>query len=222
MSHVSKDGFCVTCRPLLKRDTLVHRRSVAHKRSRRLRALLSIDCLTYAEIGSRLGISRERVRQLADQSGPKPHVGWERRKSCTLNKKRMAFRKRRFVQELLKRRFQVEPVYHRKGVTWFSKTMFYVNGLLVSLQKASFMRKGKYVSLYKPARRADVYVWALPDNNYLILPKEKLTFPSMTSFAMHKVSPRTRGASATRHHHYFSYVNAWRVFLTYSRRTAAR
>jgi transcriptional regulator with XRE-family HTH domain len=55
-------GFPGACR-----NRRLHRLSVYHRQHRRIKKLLSNDSLTLAEIGERLGITRERVRQIARQ-----------------------------------------------------------------------------------------------------------------------------------------------------------
>lgn len=58
-----------------------HKRSLLHRHATRLRALLD-TCLNFSMIGRRLGISRERVRQLASALGYES--GIERRTLCRL------------------------------------------------------------------------------------------------------------------------------------------
>src|SRR2546430_2326295 len=48
-----------------KRHTL----SVAHRKTKLIRAMLERDCITHAEIAGRIGLTRERVRQLALKMG---------------------------------------------------------------------------------------------------------------------------------------------------------
>ncbi len=212
MSYASKYGFCATCRPLLRRNSLLHRKSVLHKHCRRLRALLAKDCVTYSEIGARLGITRERVRQLADAMGV-PHIGRMRQTSCTTNKRMVAFRSLPFVQKLASHRLRVEPIEtlaHKP-----SRVTFSVDGRRVSLSRAcphGGSSRGPYLNIYKPQRRrADIYVWTLPDNDFLILPKQMVTFHVSTSFSMQKPFPGGKGYAKHRNH-YWRYVNAWQVF----------
>lgn len=53
----------------------------------RILALVKAKCLTYSEIGNRVGLSRERVRQIAKQAG---YCGRERVRSCTLERHAIA------------------------------------------------------------------------------------------------------------------------------------
>jgi len=60
-----------------------HKKSLLHCRADRLRALLD-TCLNFSLIGKRLGVSRERVRQLASRLGYK---SMERRTLCRLKRR---------------------------------------------------------------------------------------------------------------------------------------
>src|SRR6267154_1467950 len=57
--------FCQTCRfELSKRGFKRHTLSVVHRKGKLIRAMLERDCITHAEIARRIGLTRERVRQL--------------------------------------------------------------------------------------------------------------------------------------------------------------
>ena len=83
--HRRQEPVACECGFKLKCGTglVQHKRSVVHRRATRLHALLD-SCLNFSTIGERLGISRERVRQLASSLGYKP--GRERRSLCRLKK----------------------------------------------------------------------------------------------------------------------------------------
>ncbi len=51
-----------------------------HQHSRRIRALLDQECVPFSEVGRRLGVSREQVRQIAELLGYPP--GRWREKTC--------------------------------------------------------------------------------------------------------------------------------------------
>lgn len=61
-----------------------HRRSAVHLYGPRIRILLEEDCLSFAEIGKRLRITRERVRQIARLLGFKS--GHQRQDSCRVKR----------------------------------------------------------------------------------------------------------------------------------------
>lgn len=55
--------------PASDRNRRPHRLSVYHRQHRRIKRLLSNNSLTFADIGDKFGITRERVRQIAKQLG---------------------------------------------------------------------------------------------------------------------------------------------------------
>src|SRR5260370_32720957 len=62
--------YCQTCRLQLdKRGFKRHTLSVVHRKGKLIRAMLERDCITHAEIARRIGLTRERVRQLALKMG---------------------------------------------------------------------------------------------------------------------------------------------------------
>src|SRR2546423_13223807 len=61
-----------------------HRRSVFHRQHRRIKKLLSSNCVSFTEIAARLGVNRERIRQIADTLEIK---GRPRRKICMLGRR---------------------------------------------------------------------------------------------------------------------------------------
>src|ERR1700687_6512182 len=48
-----------------KRGFKRHTLSVVHRKGKLIRAMLERNCITHVEIGRRIGVTRERVRQLA-------------------------------------------------------------------------------------------------------------------------------------------------------------
>jgi len=83
--HRRQEPIACECGIILKCGTGLrqHQQSLLHCRATRLRALLD-TCLNFSVIGKRLGISRERVRQLASRLGYKS--GMERNTLCRLKK----------------------------------------------------------------------------------------------------------------------------------------
>jgi len=66
----STKRYCQTCRlELDKRGFTRHTLSVIHRKGKLIRAMLERDCITHAEIARRIGLTRERVRQLALKMG---------------------------------------------------------------------------------------------------------------------------------------------------------
>src|SRR5258707_15478364 len=123
--------YCQTCRLQLdkrgfKRQTL----SVNHRKGKLIRAMLEQDCITHAQIARRVGLTRERVRQLALQMGFAD--GRSRHAICRMErrKKEMA----EFFVQAQKRGFAVEPLGARNT---------YLNGKLCLQRKPGWHDVGK-------------------------------------------------------------------------------
>jgi hypothetical protein len=99
MKRVSKLMTCECGFPGADRSHRYHRRSVYHRQHRRIRGLLSNDSLSFADIGDRLGITRERVRQIARQLGMTS--GRQRREQHALHQRIPAWHERRGYRELI-------------------------------------------------------------------------------------------------------------------------
>jgi predicted XRE-type DNA-binding protein len=191
--------FCQTCRFKVNESRFkLHTRSVFHRKARLIRAMLERNCITQAEIGRRIGVTRERVRQLALQMGFAD--GRSRHAIC-----RMARRKKEmaeFFVEAQERGFQVEPLGTRSA---------YINGQLCVQRQACWhdMGKGKhkytYLSIHQPTVRFDICAWKLPDGRFLILPKKLVDF-RQTTFNPEE-SERLGTASSS--HYYREYIERW-------------
>jgi len=191
--------YCQTCRfELDKRGFHWHTRSVIHRKGKLIRAMLERDCITQAEIARRIGVTRERVRQLALQMGFA--AGRSRHAICRMErrKKEMA----EFFVEAQKRGFEVELLGPRSA---------YINGKFCVQRKACWHEVGRngykytYLSIRQPGGRFDICAWKLPDGRFLILPK-KLTPSGQTTFNPEKGKlPGTASSS----HHYRQHIERW-------------
>jgi hypothetical protein len=63
MKRVRKLTTCECGFPLVNRNPRHHRLSVYHRQHRRIKRVLSDNSLSFADIGDKFGITRERVRQ---------------------------------------------------------------------------------------------------------------------------------------------------------------
>jgi hypothetical protein len=191
--------YCQTCRfEVHKGHFERHTLSVVHRKAKLIRAMLERDCITHAEIARRIGVTRERVRQLALQMGFAD--GRSRHAIC-----RMARRQKEmgeFFVQAQKRGFPVELLGTRSA---------YINGKLCLQRQACWhdIGKGKYrytyLSIHQPARRFDICAWKLPDGRFLILPKKLAAF-KQTTFNPEE-SERLGTASSS--HHYRQYIERW-------------
>jgi hypothetical protein len=82
---MGKNGwyFCNVCqREVGLRN--VHERGVGHSQRDRIAKLLETPCVTFAEVGDRVGVSRQRMQQIAVKMGINP--GRQRQRVCSIAK----------------------------------------------------------------------------------------------------------------------------------------
>jgi len=191
--------YCQTCRfEMDKRGFKRHTLSVLHRKAKLIRAMLERNCITHAEIARRIGVTRERVRQLALQMGFAD--GRSRHAICRMErrKKEMA----EFFVEAKKRGYAVEPLGTRSA---------YINGKLCVQRQACWhqIRMGKhrytYLSIHQPQSRFDICAWKLPDGRFLILPKKLAGF-RQTTF---NPEESERFGTASSSHHYREHIERW-------------
>src|SRR6266403_2638823 len=158
--------YCQTCQLKISESVFKrHSLSVVHRKGKLIRAMLERDCITHAEIARRIGLTRERVRQLALLMGFAD--GRSRHAICRMErrKKEMA----EFFLEAQKRGFAVEPLGTRSA---------YINGKLCIQRQACWHDVGSkehkytFLSIRQPTVRCDICAWKLPDGRFLILPKK--------------------------------------------------
>src|SRR5437899_6465630 len=188
--------YCQTCRLQLdKRGFKRHTLSVVHRKGKLIRAMLERDCITHAAIARRIGLTRERVRQLALQMGFAD--GRSRHAICRMERRRKEMAE--FFVQAQKRGFEVELLGPRSA---------YINGKLCVQRKACWHGTGKkvykytYLSIRQPGGRFDICAWKLPDGRFLVLPK-KLTAFRQTTFnpeeSKHRSEEHTSELQSLRH-----------------------
>src|SRR6267143_1023790 len=179
--------YCRTCRfELDKRGFSRHTLSVFHRKAKLIRAMLERNCITHAEIARRIGVTRERVRQLALQMGFAD--GRSRHAICRMERRRKEMAE--FFVEAQKRGFAVEPLGTRSA---------YINGKLCVQRKACWHAIGKsehkytYVSIRQP------------DGRFLILPKKLAGFKQTTFNPEESEYLGTASSS----HYYRQHIERW-------------
>src|SRR5258708_35912472 len=107
---------CQACRfQLDKRGFKRHTLSVVHRKGKLIRAMLERDCITHAEIARRIGLTRERVRQLALQMGFAD--GRSRHAICRMERRKKEMPE--FFVQAQKRGFEVELRWTRNAyINW--------------------------------------------------------------------------------------------------------
>jgi hypothetical protein len=194
--------YCQTCRfKVHKRGFKRHTLSVFHRKAKLIRAMLERNCITHAEIARRIGVTRERVRQLALQTGFAD--GRSRHAICRMERRRKEMAE--FFVEAQKRGFEVEPLGARSA---------YINGKTCVQRQACWhdIGKGKYkytyLSIHRPTGRFDICAWKLPDGRFLILPKELVDFTQTTFNPKESERQGTHSSS----HYYRDYIERWSLF----------
>jgi len=191
--------YCQTCRlELDNRGFHRHTHSVIHRKGKLIRAMLERDCITHAEIGRRIGLTRERVRQLALQMGFA--AGRSRHAICRMERRKKEMPE--FFVQAQKRGFEVELLGARNA---------YINGKLCIQRKACWHGVGRgeykytYLSIRQPTSQFDICAWKLPDGRFLILPKELTGFRQTTFNPEESEHPGTASSS----HYYRQHIERW-------------
>ena len=191
--------YCQTCRlELDKRGFKRHTLSVFHRKAKLIRAMLERNCITHAEIARRIGVTRERVRQLGLQMGFA--AGRSRHAICRMERRRKEMAE--FFVEAQKRGFAVEPLGTRSA---------YINGKICVQRQACWHDIGKsghkytYVSIHRPGGQFDICAWKLPDGRFLILPKKLAGFRQTTFNPEESERPGTANSS----HYYRQHIERW-------------
>ncbi len=149
--------YCQTCRlEFDKRGFRRHTLSVVHRKGKLIRAMLERDCITHAQIARRIGLTRERVRQLALKMGFAD--GRSRHAICRMERRMERRRKEmaEFFVQAQKRGFEVELLGTRSA---------YINGKLCIQRKACWHDIGNsehkytYISIRQPRSRFDICAW---------------------------------------------------------------
>jgi hypothetical protein len=191
--------YCEICRfgvdqRFFKRHTL----SVVHRKAKLIRAMLERNCITHAEIARRVGLTRERVRQLALRMGFAD--GRSRHAICRIETRRKEMAE--FFVKAEERGFAVEPHGAKSA---------YIDGKLCVQRQACWHEIGKpgykytYLSIHRPTGPFDFCAWKLPDGRFLILPKKLVGFTQTSFNPEESEHAGTHGSS----HYYREYIERW-------------
>ena len=199
---------CETCKitTLLK---TIHLKSVGHRQNRRIRALLRQPCISFSEIGRRLGLSRERVRQIANQYYQE--TGRQRQHACAISKPKLP-------PNCLA--LQAEKVCREKGLAFqfagrpFDGRQFSASAAIIANEKCVLRRcsarKNGNIVVRKPRSNADdvkFMLMPMPEIRWLIVPKSKWPNKS-TEF---QSGALRRPGATCRRHDWRAYIDAWHL-----------
>jgi hypothetical protein len=199
-----------------------HRAGVYHRHYKLIQSMLKDDSHSFTEIGNRVGVSREYIRQIAEKLGAAK--GRERQALHTTNRIWKKWAEREDVRFLRAKGLEVRPVmssckYHRP-----LQKFLRVNGHLVKFGQSKHHRRArdrKYIVI--PNRygtvKVDFYLLKNADI-WMVIPRAK--YPMLgTSFS---VNPDPRYGTYTRlgrpaRHDYLDYVEAWHLLKVRKRGT---
>jgi len=199
-------GFKLKCGSGLAK----HRKSLLHCSAGGLRALLDSN-LNFSMIGRRLGVSRERVRQLASNLGYKP--GRERRAQCTLA---------RIAEELIETPvitalqhscpYPVELIRRpsARGDLWFYTTEVRILGKRCAIYRARFMSIDKVRFHYSRgfSGLCDFCLVLIPDGRWIVCPSVKSV---STCF---KLGERSLPGNPGAFHGWNERIGAWQILAS--------
>lgn len=201
--------FCETCKitTLVKRS---HLRSVAHRQNGRIRALLNRPCITFSEIGRRLGVSRERVRQIAERFCPA--TGRQRQYTCAINSPPklpsncLALKAERVCREKgLQFQFAGISAGNRRRLCTSAAV---IENEKCVLRRCSERENGNIV-IRRPGLTAEDSKFLLspmPDGRWLIVPRSKWPNGTMTEFCPGALE---RPGRKDKRHDWRAYIDAW-------------
>ena len=198
--------------PVADRKHRHHRLSVYHRHYRRIRDLLSKDSLSFAKIGERFGITRERVRQIAQQLGRAS--GRERREQHTMDKRMSTWHERKGHRELVAKckelGYTVTPSRVDSPDGWrFQARNVVINGWRAHI--VYIRTKDRYLAFRRSVVPADFYVGISPIGFFIFPAKVWRTFPEGTWFSPIPCPSGQPGFNHSDRHDYLNYLEAWKL-----------
>lgn len=211
----SKPPTACACGQVIANRASRHFSSTFHLQHERIRALLAKDCISLAEIARRVGVSRQRVHQLAKNIfGVQGRI---RRKACRLTKKAetgpgkhwtianeaaQQAREAGLGAELIRVANRSRPwAVSIRGVTCLVRT---ASHLLSNGVERGYSIRG--ITLMQAS--ADFALIRIDAETWMVLPCEKLP-RRQTAFAWPLRHPEM-GAKSCRHD-WRQYINAWHL-----------
>jgi len=209
---VRKLTTCECGFPLANRNPRHHRLSVYHRQHRRIKRLLSNNSITFAAVGDKFGITRERVRQIARQLGMES--GRQRQEQRVLHQRMPAWQDRKGYRELIAKGkrfgYTVTPsrVYSPEG--WrFQARVCFINRWRSYIV---YMRtRGRYLAFGRSDVPADFYVGISPIGFFIFPSKVWKTFPERTMFSPIPCPIGQPGFTRSHRHDYLNYLEAWKL-----------
>ena len=181
-----------------------HIESAYHLHAERIKALLAANCLSFAEIGKRIGVSRERVRQIAKKLGCE--TGRKRHRVCVLARDTESALSVPVISHLrMDCPFSVELLPRVRGGFW--KHMVVVLGKRCQLTRAWRGASGQFRISVRRRKQSDFCLVDFTSFGlgWMILPGHRA---KPTSFILR--DPRI-AIGTHDHHDYRTFLNKWEL-----------
>lgn len=187
-----------------------HLRSGIHHRIREIREYFSENPRgTLREIGERLGVSRERIRQIMEYAGmetrtiSRAFLGAERMKHL-LQEKWNTGAVKEFISQANNRGIRAT------ASGWKQVS---VTGKIVVVCKSGTRKIGNrlYERIFHPWRECDVAACLLSNGEFFIAPITELNFSTSTFFSLNEPLGNRKGAYI-KNHGYRKFIGNWEVF----------
>lgn len=210
----------------------IHQRSTFHRNAMVIKSLLKVPGMSYAEIGRQLGITRERVRQIAktlDESNiPEANIKYRRRVAEKARVQRWAEKERHegligeLEKECLKRGLDLELVPRiaadegrLSGYNRFSKRYVLINGRRCYISRMYPI--GKYFGI-SPAGDAsadsEFMIYCYPEKDlWMVMPREVAPWKAGTQFMADDPDPCGKGMTHNKRHDWREYFDRWDLLL---------
>ena len=205
--------FCKVCRVEVKRGYLTHRHSVRHRHAKMLSRWLADESVTFAEMSRRLGVSRERVRQLAGLF-PKIAKGRERQRRYAVTRSRLRLAESRgpvarVIRELEARRITWHPLPNTDSYGFSGRVIRLGQPPSVTCSVQSFgKRPTGYFNINKAAKKdCDFYLFVGPAG-ILVFPASARPRSQTTFMLMGQ--RKAKGVPGARHD-WKQYLHAWHL-----------
>ena len=200
-----------------------HLRGAWHRNHRRILALLEKPCITYSEIALRLGLSRERVRQIA-RDFTNHDTGHERVKMCSFSKSYQEWEQYPRIKSLgqVNPKLELLPIHRLYDFPPKRRLLvrkLLINGYVCCLRSASHRKyqcsPGFEVVIYGKGLPSEVeyaLFYLAAKDCWFVFPRERVP-RNRTSFILRPdiIQPGQSGYTISIRHDYQSYLNAWHL-----------
>jgi len=187
-----------------------HRFSIYRRQHKKIKALLSDSTLSFAAVGKKIGITRERVRQIARQMGMA--TGRERREQNRLKEQTAAWRARAGTRQVIAkcRELGYTAAPSRRDTPWgwrFEHDILLIHGWRAHV--FHIRARGRYFAFTRSDAPADFHIGISPLGFFVVPLKEWKTFPKKTAFAPTACTGGP-GFTLSCRHNYLDFLEAWK------------